>query len=91
MRGRFYDSEREQATIDMLKDPNTWPRWPVLPMKRLDDTEAVGVVVAVSGYEYTLFKTNMYLVPNTVEELLKLDKEQFKSAEDVLAAGWVVD
>jgi hypothetical protein len=39
----------------------------------------------------TVFLENVFLVPSTAEELLKLPKEVFDTYEELLQAGWLVD
>ena len=43
------------------------------------------------GFSATVFLTNLFLLPKTLDEFLALPKEVFDTAEEVGAAGWVVD
>jgi hypothetical protein len=43
------------------------------------------------GYSATVFLTNLFILPATEEAFLKLPKESFDTAEEMAAAGWVVD
>jgi hypothetical protein len=77
--------------------PLDWPVWPILPLKRYVDRQhseypyECGVIIDAEGYETTVFKTNMFLVPRSVEKLLALPKEVYRNAEEVVSAGWLVD
>jgi hypothetical protein len=43
------------------------------------------------GYSATVFRTNLFTMPTTEDELFELPKEVFDSPEEMAAAGWVVD
>ena len=43
------------------------------------------------GYSATVIKSNVFLLPNTLDELLTLPHETFDTPEEIVAAGWTVD
>jgi hypothetical protein len=79
--------------------PRLWPTWPYLPVvrRRPGKEEELGVLCDVRGrdgpcgYDATVFVGNLFLLPDTLEELLALPKEVFDTPEEVFAAGWRVD
>jgi hypothetical protein len=78
--------------------PALWPGWPFLPVvRRTRGTEELGVLFDVgavcgrTGFSATVFKTNLFALPPTVDELLALPKEVFDTAEELVTNGWRVD
>ncbi|QDU21726.1 hypothetical protein [Urbifossiella limnaea] len=78
--------------------PALWPAWPFLPVvRRTRGAEELGVmfdartVCGRTGFSSTVFKTNLFALPPTVDALLALPRESFDSGEELLASGWAVD
>jgi hypothetical protein len=78
--------------------PALWPAWPFLPVvRRAGGAEELGVmfdartVCGRTGFGSTVFRTNLFALPPTVDALLALPREAFDSGEELLAAGWAVD
>jgi hypothetical protein len=78
--------------------PALWPAWPFLPVvRRARGAEELGVmfdartVCGRTGFGSTVFQTNLFALPSTVDALLALPREAFDTGEELLAAGWVVD
>ena len=78
--------------------PALWPAWPFLPVVR----HARGVIdlglmfdargaCGLTGYSATVFLTNVFALPPTLDQFLALPKEVFDSGEELLANGWRVD
>lgn len=68
--------------LEIIKDPDSWPIWPVLPMKRH----------GVLGYFYNTsasYSTVQFFLGNIYEQ----DKaiELLTTPEAVLSAGWRID
>lgn len=82
-----------------LSSPSLWPNWPYLPVmrRRPGQTEEYGVMfdamtaISLTGYSATVFLTNLFGLPQRVEDLLALPKEVFDRPEEIEAAGWRVD
>lgn len=68
--------------LAMLKNPDAWPRWPVLPLKR-PDSYALAFVTESSAGKLKLYEGNIWSKP-------KGDGVEL-APEDVIAAGWLVD
>jgi hypothetical protein len=79
--------------------PRLWPFWPFLPVKRYppggppeygvlyDAARASGT----SGYESTVFRANLHLLPETEAQLLALPRHAYASPVELAADGWMVD
>ncbi|QDU19745.1 hypothetical protein [Urbifossiella limnaea] len=78
--------------------PALWPAWPFLPVIRhgrgaidlglmFDARGACGL----TGYSATVFLTNVFALPRTLDQFLALPKEVFDDGEEMLAGGWRVD
>ncbi|OWK39989.1 hypothetical protein FRUB_05879 [Fimbriiglobus ruber] len=44
-----------------------------------------------TGFSATVFRTNLFDLPPTVDRLFALPREVFDSGEDLVRAGWRVD
>jgi len=84
--------------LQFISNPSHWNLWPYLPLIR--DTTSdheLGVMVdlnggvGITGFSATVFLTNLFTLPQRLEELLALPKEVFDTAEELIAAGWRVD
>ncbi len=78
--------------------PALWPHWPLLPViRRTRGIEELGLMYDVvhvtgrTGYSATVFHGNLFTLPPTEAEFLKLPREVYDSAEEVAADGWRVD
>ncbi len=91
-------SERARHLL-FLRDPGRWPGWPFLPVvrRRPGREEEYGVVYdafhaeGLTGYSATVFLVNLFLLPPTAAEFLRLPREAFDTAEEVYEAGWRLD
>ncbi len=45
----------------------------------------------LTGYSATVFRTNLFALPSTLDQLLALPKEVFDGGEEVVQTGWRVD
>lgn len=91
--------EKKQQTLHCLARPNLWGLWPFLPLlrRRTGRLPQEGVLYdtrrarSLPGHEWTVFFSNVFTLPQTIERLLALPKEVYTSAEQIVNAGWVVD
>jgi hypothetical protein len=85
--------------LHFLSCPELWVVWPYLPLirRRPGQEEEYGILCdlygasGLTGFRATVFFSNLFLLPPTVEELLALPKEVFDALEDVYGAGWRID
>ncbi len=80
-----------------INNPDNWPHWPYLPLRRVvtnergyKDTEC-GTIFARTGGLTTVIKVNMFSIPKTIGELDKLPKYEYETVEKLLDDGWCVD
>ena len=83
---------REEDKRDIVRT-DTWPCFPLLPMKRRGSNGEEPEIGCLFGYQpnsegqFVLYKSNMYdFDPNKVNE-----KEVFETLDQLLDAGWMVD
>ncbi len=85
-------------TILFVATPALWPTWPFLPViRRSQGREELGVVFdarsvcGLTGYSTTVWLTNLFALPPTLDQFLKLPKEVFDGVEELTDSGWRVD
>jgi hypothetical protein len=90
-------SPRERSVL-FIAHPGLWPLWPVLPLvRRTRGREELGVMVDFrgttgrTGFGAAVLLGNLFELPSGERELLALPREVYDSADEVVAAGWVVD
>lgn len=88
-----YRTAQIEATIRMVPDPNTWPRWPVLPLKTTtkEFPDNLGYMLN-STFEGSTPKP--YVIKwGCIFMIQENDPVAgiYETLEDLLAAGWYVD
>ncbi|RPJ04008.1 MAG: hypothetical protein EHM36_11420 [Deltaproteobacteria bacterium] len=78
--------EKERLSIDLMIDPDKWPMWPFLPLKRRQDNET-GFLYS-SGDTFTVYHGNVFNPPKNLD---LATKDVYGSFKEILAAGWEVD
>lgn len=73
-----------QDNIDFMRSPNRWPMWPRLPIKKGLDVACL-VEIGFSGVEPIVYHGSIY------GPLSEDNSTKYKSFEDLVADGWVVD
>jgi hypothetical protein len=82
-----------------MTTPALWPAWPLLPVVRRhpDGRLDCGLMydcrgaARLAGLSATVFLGNLFQLPKTLDEFLKLPREIYDTPEEVAAAGWRVD
>ena len=84
-----------QRDLEGMKNPSSWPRWPVLPVKR--HTEERGIEVGILAeqdmtipVEPVVYQTNMIGL-KTWKDVFDAPQLRYDSFEALIADGWVVD
>lgn len=83
------DTAEYNADLRFLQDPNLWPAWPFLPLKRYNATGGwpeFGYVVAVKGQLTSIRKGNMFGAKSDDPVTWV-----YETPEALLADGWEVD
>ena len=77
----------EYDDLGMMSDPEKWPRWPYLPLKKRGSLD-LGVLCASRNPEGKMLfspNANLYSDPKTWAE------SSWKTPEELVEEGWVVD
>ena len=83
----------EQDHVDMLNDANKWPKWPWLPLKHTTRQEA-GMEFPILGTAMQDPETSgafMVFLANMHVPFHDAKTEHYKTADEVVKAGWIVD
>lgn len=77
----------------MMRNPDNWPVWPYLPLKRGDyslENRNLGILwVGTNGL--TVHFCYLFDLPKTAEEFKALPSQTYESVDEILADGWIVD
>lgn len=82
--------------LEMMRSPDRWPCWPVLPLKRYDGKDrcgfpSTGLIAELDGVpRFTVFDGNLFQRPLCFDDP-KTVRYDYDSFEAMLADGWVVD
>lgn len=94
-------NEKEKAEdLKLMKDPPSWNRWPILPVKKIPDNGGsggrleVGFLLAIG--KPIVYLKNMYdlqeLGVTTVKEIMeKVESKEYPSFDGIVDDGWIVD
>jgi hypothetical protein len=91
-------NEKEKAEdLKLMKDPLSWGRWPILPVKKIPDNgerQKVGFLLAIG--KPIVYLKNMCdlqeLGVTTVKEIMeKVEGKEYPSFEGIVDDGWTVD
>jgi hypothetical protein len=83
----------------MFQNPSLWPTWPFLAVARSQpgQDKELGVLYDARhhchryGFSATVFLTNIFLLPDTLDAFLALPKCVYDTAQEMAEDGWVVD
>jgi hypothetical protein len=85
----------EQVTREFLADPNKWPNWPYLPMKKYPKggvgNSVLGIVVEGVDLKSVVYETNLFSLPKTPEGWVALPKHEYITLQALMNDGWIVD
>ncbi len=95
-----------QDHLDMVHDPDRWPRWPILPVKTYDESlcarhrESLPPLCGIltdcigDGPGITVYLVNMCFLPGFLrsgKKMSDLPSINYPTDAGFLADGWVVD
>lgn len=70
-----------------MADPDRWPRWPLLPVKRYkDDTLETGYLIEMKGSKYVVYQNTIFCADPRTDAHFR-----YESFEAIVADGWRVD
>ena len=92
-------SRRERGrNLLVLSSPRLWPAYPLLPVvRRATSEEECGPLMDLAGlfglygYGSTVFLTNLFDLPATLDAFLALPRRVFDTADEVFDSGRRVD
>jgi hypothetical protein len=96
MTEKLFKIIQERNSLAMIKSPELWPAWPVLPLRKdmPNGVRKLGIVVTLEGISTsTVFEVNLFQVTSLRDMLTDptIDKHEFASPEALVADGWEVD
>lgn len=88
-----------ERDLHFMGDSSLWNNWPFLPLVRrhpdgstdfgvLFDAQSLG---NLTGYQCTVWLTNLFLIPRKLDRFLALPKEVYDTFDELVAGGWRVD
>ena len=91
------DKKQKEEDVKLMKDPLSWYRWPILPVKKISDDGGrpeFGFLLAIG--KPIVYLRNMYdlmdLGVTTVKEIMeKIEGKEYPSFDSVVDDGWIVD
>lgn len=80
---------------EMMADPERWPRWPCLPLKKpgpRGQTPRHGFLLAQEGMLTTIHIGSIFDVERVNGAARSQgEQERYSSVAEIVAAGWMVD
>ena len=89
--------KEKEDDLKLMKDPLSWYRWPILPVKKIPDNgerPKFGFLLAIG--KPIVYLKNMYdlqeLGVTTVKEIMeKVESKEYPSFDSIVDDGWIVD
>jgi hypothetical protein len=82
----------EDVTRRMVADPDSWPHWPLLPLKRYTPNVECACQVEISGGGFMLVKANLWAGPEAARKAIAAKEVYwYDTVDDLIADGWIVD
>jgi len=84
----------KEKSKEMISRPsvNSWTHFPFLPVKRGEfgkDME-YGVIWA-AGSQLVIYECNIFMMPKILKDFKKLARWKYKSLDEMIDDGWIVD
>lgn len=91
------DKKQKEDDLKLMKDPLSWYRWPILPVKKLvenGERPEFGFLLAIG--KPIIYLKNMYdlkdLGITTIKEIMeKVESKEYSSFDSIIDDGWIVD
>lgn len=85
----------EMSDKDIMSNPDTWPCWPYLPVKRKDNSLEkgnLGFLLADQDFADGKFVIwHLYMFKVKREDYDTAKKLEYSSIDDILKDGWIID
>jgi hypothetical protein len=75
----------------MIQNPDLWPRWPWLPVKKSAQTLLTGLLCCSEEHlegKMIIYHAYLYKMPETMEGV---PTTEYPNVDAMLADGWVID
>lgn len=84
---------RQAQDLSMMKDRDSWPRWPLLPLKRSSKEAGVECGFLADDAQTTVFLGTVYELSSgpLMEAVKPLKALVYDSFEAIVRDGWTVD
>ncbi len=79
----------QRDELAFIKNPAEWPRWPILPLKRGEETAVIFANFNDITGRFPFSTENIFEVIR--DRKGKFNWTQEKTAEEIVAEGWRVD
>jgi hypothetical protein len=87
-----HDHDHVAITRAFILNPERWPRWPLLPVKKYNHPGiTTGIIAAVKGEELRVYVDANLFDFDIVAARKAGNHVTYKSVDEMLAAGWLVD
>ncbi len=79
-----------EADREFIQNPNAWPNWPILPMKRANEGEPGAFPIC--GFIRLGVNTTIHLgsIHDNIDSN-QVEKKEYSSLDELFDDGWVVD
>ena len=89
------EEEERQADLEMMKGPDAWACWPLLPMKKVEKHDTVVGFLMATGKPKLYLRNFMDLhelgIRTAKEVDEKIPAKEYANFEEILNDGWIVD
>jgi len=91
-RSVIYNTEERKEAIELIENPDEWPRWPTLPVKRIPPGEfgflrEVGLSGVVKPVVYLRNASDL----ETVKTFDEIETIEYSSFNQMFDYGWRID
>jgi hypothetical protein len=80
------DTRPDARDIEMMKTPDDWPAWPLLPLKRPNKAYGTSFAYMFAEGKPRIYRGSMWKPDPTKDPCVEFD-----SFEAIAADGWMVD
>lgn len=90
---RDADRIERDVNLEFMRDPDKWPLWPILPLKRRSNIAGIPPETGfmAGGWPGIVYRGNLHEVKTGMNLNDHFSRSEFLSLEAVVAAGWRVD
>lgn len=86
--------KQEINDVEFIKNSDNWPRWPCLPVKRYPKDAMMESGFLIDDNTYTVYIGSIFRLKSNVDlgtQIKDMKQYKYKSAEEIVEDGWIVD